>query len=253
MSSDRISKLRRVCGIATTCIVILAGICLMVACVGIYRSGEEPFSRASVAAAFAPISIPVYLCLALVVADLVLNALFPAPAEKITAPKQYSVMLKRLQERYDMENAEESLKAQILGEQVSRSRLYRACGAVCALCGFAFLAYALDGSHFHTSQINDSMIRAMMVLAPCLVVSLAMCLYTVSARQKSMLREMELLKQCPKKTAEAAQAPAASSGKIKYALLLAAIALAVFGFLSGGTADVLTKAVNICTECIGLG
>ena len=44
-----------------------------------------------------------------------------------------------------------------------------------------------------------------------------------------------------------------SSEKIRYALLIAAAALALFGFFSGGTADVLTKAVNICTECIGLG
>ncbi|MBQ8580085.1 MAG: thioredoxin [Oscillospiraceae bacterium] len=26
-----------------------------------------------------------------------------------------------------------------------------------------------------------------------------------------------------------------------------------YGAAAGGTADVLTKAVNICTECVGLG
>ena len=36
-------------------------------------------------------------------------------------------------------------------------------------------------------------------------------------------------------------------------ILTAGIGLLLLGFFSGGTADVLTKAVNICTECIGLG
>ena len=39
----------------------------------------------------------------------------------------------------------------------------------------------------------------------------------------------------------------------KYAVIVLAVALLVYGFISGGTADVLTKAKNICTECVGLG
>ncbi|MBQ2901252.1 MAG: thioredoxin [Agathobacter sp.] len=37
------------------------------------------------------------------------------------------------------------------------------------------------------------------------------------------------------------------------AILVVAIILVVYGFLNGGTIDVLAKAINICTECIGLG
>ncbi|MBQ6382160.1 MAG: hypothetical protein IJJ42_00995 [Clostridia bacterium] len=36
-------------------------------------------------------------------------------------------------------------------------------------------------------------------------------------------------------------------------LLAAAALLTVLGILNGGMQDVLTKAVWICTECIGLG
>lgn len=39
----------------------------------------------------------------------------------------------------------------------------------------------------------------------------------------------------------------------KLSILIIAVALIVFGFSQNGFADVLTKAVNICTECIGLG
>ena len=40
---------------------------------------------------------------------------------------------------------------------------------------------------------------------------------------------------------------------LRAALLLAALALIVAGMLNGGMRDVLYKAKNICTECIGLG
>ncbi len=37
------------------------------------------------------------------------------------------------------------------------------------------------------------------------------------------------------------------------ALFCAALLLIVLGVLNGGMLDVLTKAVKICSECIGLG
>ena len=35
--------------------------------------------------------------------------------------------------------------------------------------------------------------------------------------------------------------------------IAAALALVILGVLNGGLRDVLVKAANICTECIGLG
>ena len=40
---------------------------------------------------------------------------------------------------------------------------------------------------------------------------------------------------------------------IKIAVITIGIVSLIFGAIFGGFADVLTKAVNICTECIGLG
>lgn len=39
----------------------------------------------------------------------------------------------------------------------------------------------------------------------------------------------------------------------QWGALCAAVVALVYGFIAGGTADVLAKAVNICTECVGLG
>ena len=253
MSDERKQKLLKAYAVALSCVIILAGVCLMVACVSIYRSGDEPFSRDAVAAAFSPISIPVYLCLAMVLGGFVLKFVFPAPAGKTGAWKQPTVTLNRLRARTDLEGCQDGLKAEILAARRCRKNQKRICAIVLTVCAAAFLVYALDGSHFHASKINTSMINAMWVLLPCVAVSFVTCIWFVKARRNSISREIELLKQCPKKDAPQAAAKPDHRAKLRYALLQAAVALALFGFFSGGTADVLTKAVNICTECIGLG
>lgn len=253
MTGERIVRLRQIYGIALSCVLVLAGLCLMAACVGIYRSGDEPFSREAVAAAFSPISVPVFLCLLMAVVGFVLKAAFPLPDEKLIPAKQLSVMLRRAHLRADLETCSQELRQQITSEQKLRKKQFSLCACVLALCTAVFLVYALNGKNYHNSDINGSMIGAMTVLVPCTVVSFAACLLTVSRRNKSIQRELDLLKQCPKASAPQAELRLNPSAKIRYAVLAAAIALAVFGYVSGGTADVLTKAVNICTECIGLG
>ncbi|MBQ2892667.1 MAG: thioredoxin [Oscillospiraceae bacterium] len=39
----------------------------------------------------------------------------------------------------------------------------------------------------------------------------------------------------------------------RLAILGIALVLIIGGYIAGGTADVLAKAVAICTECVGLG
>ncbi|MCI9504897.1 MAG: thioredoxin [Clostridia bacterium] len=40
---------------------------------------------------------------------------------------------------------------------------------------------------------------------------------------------------------------------VRLALLVAGLTLFLVGIFDGGANDVLIKAINICTECIGLG
>ena len=56
-----------------------------------------------------------------------------------------------------------------------------------------------------------------------------------------------------RRRAQVHAAPNAPHPALKLAVVSAAVILALVGFFTGGTVDVLTKAVNICTECVGLG
>ena len=273
MSKNTFSLFRRIYGILLSVSVVVAGICLIAACLTVYYSGDG-YSPEAVRAAFAPISIPVYVCLALTVIGFVLYAI-GGTKEKNKPSKNYAYLLRALKSKKDFDKAEDEVKKAVLKERKKRLYFALVSAAVYVICAVVFLVYALDGSHFHTSEINSSMIGAMQVLAPCLAICLICGLACIIFTNKSLKCEFELFKQIPSFIIKENDFTAlneekdfenASSCKknnrerknailnlAKFSILVLAAALLVYGAIAGGTADVLTKAVNICTECIGLG
>ena len=126
--------------------------------------------------------------------------------------------------------------------------------AVCIGLAVLFLVYALNPDNYST-DINKSIIKAVGLLIPCFAVCFTFACVCGVLDTKSIKRELELLSNSEAKSAaaEAANDKPDHTKAIRFSILLIAIVLLVYGYVIGGTADVMTKAVNICTECIGLG
>lgn len=256
MKQETLRRIRLICSVLLSLSALVAGVCLIIACYGIYAAGgEQPFTYGTVGQAFAPIAIPVYLCIALAAVSIALHILFPEADKEPPLRNQPGMTLRRLKKRRVLTADAPEIQAAVRKEQTLRRNLYILCAVVFAICAGIFLAYALNGEHFHQTQINQSMIRAMYVLLPCLGVSLAVGLPVCYRCRASMVAEGELWKQCPKRQQPCPEktAPERLVAVMKAGAVVLAAALLIYGFLSGGTADVLTKAVNICTECVGLG
>ncbi len=252
MSAIQIKRLRTAYHILVSVAIAVAGMCLIAACVGIYQTGDHPFSRETVAAAFSRIAVPVYVCLGLVIAGFLLHLLLPEEERKLK-PDLTAPLLRRLQAQADLSQAEPAVVVAVHKEQKSR-QLHRLITVVLtAIGGTVFVWYALQGGSFHQSEINGSMIRAMLVLLPCMAVPFAYGVFAAYHGHRSMKREIDLLKPIPKTEV------AAPKGRFDWvfiarcAVLVIGILLLTWGALENGAADVLTKAINICTECIGLG
>ena len=71
--------------------------------------------------------------------------------------------------------------------------------------------------------------------------------------RRSMEREIALLKGVPGSKAVEVAAKPAYLPVVRIVLYALAVILIVTGIGNGGMRDVLIKAINICTECIGLG
>lgn len=257
MNKETANRICKVCGIVLGLAAVVIGICLMVACAGIYFSGgDDPFSRQSVAEAFATIATPVYLCLTVMIMAVLVQLVLPESSEKRKAEKNLSATLSRLMAKRDLENCDPQLKQQITALEKKRKQ-DRIIGIVLlVLCSAAFLLYGCNSANFHQSQINASMVKAVVILLVCMAIPFTYALVAAYRARKSLQKQIELVK----KIEATAGTPAAASKKaccspmaLRWVILGAAVILLVYGFISGGTADVLTKAVNICTECVGLG
>ncbi len=259
---DATQRAHYIYSVALGIVIIISGISFIAACLGIYNSGEQPFTRESVAAAFKGIAIPVYTCAAMTVIGIIFDVVSKTEITRRKVDKPYAAMLNKAYSTRTLTGCDEAVRSQISKEQNSRKihsiiRTIVFCGA-----SIVFLVYATNSKNFHQSEITDSMISAMWVLLPCLTVCFAYGLFTIIHNERSLARELELVKALP---ATHDKADTSSNSEVdnnttkmlvliaRIAILIIGVCLLVHGFMTGGTMDVLTKAINICTECIGLG
>ena len=257
MNHDCARRTRLICGIVLSVAAIAAGVCLITACLGIYLSGgDQIYTPEKVAHSFSVIAVPVYLFLALVIAGFVLELFLPLQNKRLKAEKNLAATLERLLSKRDIENCDPSLKEDILAQRNNRRRDKIITLIVLAVCSIGFLFYGANPANFHQSEINASMAKAVMILLCCLAAPFGCALGAAYRAKKSLQAEIELVKQIPAGDT-VPPAPVKDYAKLlviaRWALVGVAVAVLVYGFFAGGTADVLTKAKNICTECVGLG
>lgn len=255
MTQNTKKWVRRVYYALVTAALITAGILLMVQCVAIYRLGDHPFSRESIAAHFAPIAVPVYVCIGLVAVGFALSPLLPAAPD--SAPDRDAVTLRRLQAKTDLTACPTDLTRKVCKARRARNLHHSITLILLAVGTAVFLWYALDVSRFSLQDATGSMVKAMWVLLPCVGVPALYGIFTAYFCRHSVKSEITLLKSAPKEAISPAPKAAPKSEKwmliLQSAVMAAAIGLTVYGLLYNGAADVLWKAVNICQECIGLG
>lgn len=234
--------------------LVTAAVLLMVACVTIYQTGDFPFTRQVVAQEFHKIAIPVYLCLGLVAAGFILHPLLPTNTD--TNKDRERMMVRRLYARTNLALCPAELANAIRQERKVRSLHRLVTVALFAIGLGVLLWYTLSFDRFSMEDINGSFVNFGCVLLPCLLLPAGYGVFSLFYNRKSYRRELNCYRQVPAEAKVDAPAPAGKKpwdAVVRHTILVAAIGLIVGGWLAGGWVDVLTKAINICTECVGLG
>lgn len=256
MTKEALIRIHRIYSIILSIVIVIAGLCLIAGCINIYNMGDKPFTREVVAETFLGIAFPVFFCLGLIIVNFIFTLILPYNKEKTHIEKPYATLLQRLYSKKDLTACDEELYKQILSLQKNRRCHIVIRTIVIILASIAFLIYALNRNHYHLPDINGSMINAMWILIPCVVISFGYALFVAIHNQKSMEKEIALLKTAPAaetKDEENTSSFAKNINYIRCVFLALGILCVVYGVFGNGTADVLTKAIGICTECIGLG
>ena len=235
---------------------LLVAALLINQCADIYLLGIAPsnltetgvyihpiYSREIVAESFAKIAWSVWLWLALLIAVLLTRQ--SACQAPIKPPVANQLALLQMRAETTPEMAQ---------EQKKRKTVFIVCGAVCALCAMRVLLYMADLSHFASRDLEPVMGAMMLHIVPWNALAFLCVMIAEQMIYQSMLSEIDHAKKAPKRQPEPAKTQSTKARNItRAALYAAAVILLAAGMLNGGMRDVLVKAINICTECIGLG
>ncbi len=257
-------------------LTVIVGALFILQICSIYSSApESPYTVQSISAHFHQIALPVWIWVAALVGNIVLSFVFPEEDETPKAQVEISVKLRRMQKRLP-ENA--------IGMSAIKQKRRGRVAAIVAGVVFVVIAVALCVFHLlnenYVPIISEDFFPGGRALADRLVHSIPwiidgflICIVVTEFVEKSQEEELALTKAAIAESAR--QGIKADKNKqerksffqavgdffdsekttvvFRILFAVAGIALVVVGIFNGGMHDMFQKAINICTQCIGLG
>ncbi len=273
ISPKTCKTVRLVYGAVFSAFTVVVGALFIWQVLKIYGDGaaaglSSPFSREKVSAGLKVIAAPFWIWIAMIFAGFILWEVFPCQKPALRTDARYA--LYRLKKRMPA-NVTEEYRSQFCYVK-NQERILKILWIICAAAGVCFaigaIVYLAIPSHFPNIDVNGEILDMVKVILPCVFVEFLLCCGVAVFEGKSAQKQLEYVKQLVKAPAAEAEVSkfGAFIGKVKsalgnkYVILGVRIAVGAIGvaFVIAGVfnqsiKDVLVKAINICTECIGLG
>lgn len=263
------NRIRKYYGICLGAFTVVIGLLFIIQAATIYYS-DAPYSREIVGEKLLKILAPVILWIIAVVAGYVLTVLFPCGEERRSKPNAQKT-LSRLRARMPKGESEAFLeeRARFKKYELTRLVIWSVCAAFALASAIVSIVYLANTAHFSGANLNGEVLRMLKNVMPWVGVSFLLFAGAVIYEQVSAKRELESMKKllvlgrgCPLEenvfTNVQNKVGAVTGSKwlllgVRLAVLALALVFIGVGIQNGGMSDVLTKAIMICTECIGLG
>ena len=249
MPQEKVKRIHLIYGCVLAVLIVALGVAMILSCLDIYNSGPRPYSAESIAMRFNRIAVLVYLTIVATAGGIVLNLIIPLESKRPKALRDDAEALLRLRAKADTEAAGSSKEPKLRW-------IYRIVTAVIFTGLMVYPAiYFANVSHFTISNLNADIIKAVVIVMIPAAVGLGLCFVCSMLVRSSIRREMDFYKKVPR--AQKSKDPLPKRNRklliIRCVVLAVAVCFIVLGVINGGIDDVLSKAIAICTECIGLG
>ena len=242
--------------IQTILCIMIAGL-LCAAAVRIYsegtavREGGEAlawiYTEERIMAFFAPIMPVIFCAIGMLMAGLIFGIRDKNSSKTVSDPEYVrNMMAARINEPTDVMKKEQRLR-----------KYFRAGSWACfGLCMVPVFIYVIDPQHFPADQLELMISSLFWNILPWTAAGLGFVLLGSVLRDRSLKREIQDIKNMQTDSVHASTKSIRNNRLtvcIQVAVLIASVCLIIAGISNGGMRDVFVKAINICTECIGLG
>ena len=263
---EKMRKTRLIYGIAFSVLTAAVAALFIVQVLAVYNSGaEQLFTREIVGKKLLELLAPCILWVLAVIGGIVLWSIHPDEEEKLRAVKDSKATLKGLQSRLPDELSQDSQAWVELSKKWGMYRLiaWLAYAAVCVAGVIVCAIYLINPAHFTSNNINGEVTAAVLTVLPWAIGAFVCALCVSAFESYALQQQLALMKKVI--VANAKNLKKATKEKtslfenkkitaaVRIGLLTVGLVLFVIGMFNGGLNDVLIKAINICTECIGLG
>ncbi len=277
MAYARTNKIRLGCEIALSVITVVIAIVFITQVADIYYSakpGEDIYSRAIVWGKLKYLIAPIAVWLCAVIACFVLSVIYPdnaLPQKQASAAERVKRLRKRIPQKGSGDPEFENERKRYAFYEMWRYIAYGVASAFALAVSVYTIVYLSDIAHFSSPKINTDILALVRNVFPWIIASFVLFIGAViyewaiaKAELKSITKMLTLCKGMPisssplvARMTAVKKAIEGQSEKIVWIVRGVVLALALvfigLGIWNGGMQDVLYKAINICTECIGLG
>lgn len=218
---------------------------------------EEIFTRQIVIERLNNILIPVIIWIVLAVTGIVLWAFLPQEKFKLKLDNVY--VLNRLKKRMPSSpKAGLETEFAFVKKEEKKIRYIRlACALYVVAVAIYGLIYLLIPSNFtELANATKEVVKMVKYVYPFIAIGFIACVGATVYEGISAKKQLDAVKKLvagEKGNQEVIKSNEKPIMIARICLLVLGVAFVIWGILNGGMHDVFVKAINICTECIGLG
>lgn len=148
--------------------------------------------------------------------------------------------------------------AEMKAERLKQKKLHFGGWAGFTLSMIPIVMYMTNSNNFARADqqgLEQVLLSMILFILPWTLIGIGILAVAFILKDKSVKKEIEFAKSCEKKEVE--KQPAKKHSKavmiVRCALLIISVIFIILGINNGGANAVLTKAITLCTECVGLG
>lgn len=246
---------------ATAVALLLALFLLAWQCIDIYVDGNtaenldangvhivDVFRMEDIAKRIQALRIPLVCCAVLTIISLIMHTVGPEHSKYHQHRISHDSQLRLLKRQVTV------IPSNAMKEERKRILIYTVSAMVLGICTAMCLVYFLQKDNFASWDLELVMTEMLVHVGPWIGIGLLTSIIHVYLCGISVKKEVRIL-QSEKSAKQSEPAPKKGShvNLVRTILYVTAVVFILLGVMNGGLRDVLVKAINICTECIGLG